>query len=505
MTFRYKLPTSLTSGLVSQAVLGTVLGLALGAGCNSREELAPWFAQEIQIVCADAPMATVGVEFRWDLNPTGGVGELKFEATGLPPGLTIDDDGVISGTPTMEGTFDQLVVTVTNAEGNERVFDTCGTILVNVPDAPMIECRDATGSIPDGFVGIAYKAFQVTAPGGATPYMWSVTGLPAGLTLTPDGANATTATITGTPTEKGAFNVQIMITDANGQMVTGECGDLVINDPISVDGSELLKAFPDGCVPLGVTLAELQADGIVFGGDGSPIACELRPGRGNGSDDFDNDPATPSTQPPGLSLNSDCAVTGTVSPSLPYGIYAFITTFTQSEQNAYVPYCAPQMVQPGSAYDIIREDTGNASTFKPGVVVLDDNEPLAYGTDVPDPKVTVTDDVDACAGNTCFYSFVFSYNTLSQMGSMVTANPNSKFPAQGFEGFTHAIRISDDPLAIFRGRAYVTNLRFDYCIADNADDCGNDPKYTAAERGELVKQNGGGSNYYFSLVALPNN
>ena len=30
-------------------------------------------------------------------------------------------------------------------------------------------------------------------------------------------------------------------------------------------------------------------------------------------------------------------------------------------------------------------------------------------------------------------------------------------------------------------------------------------KYDAAQRNMLVKQNGGGSNYYFSLVALPNN
>jgi len=505
MNFRTKLPTSLTSGLISRAVLGTVLGLALGAGCNSREELAPWFPQEVQIMCTDAPMATVGVEFRWDLSPSGGVGDLMFEATGLPPGLTIDQDGVISGTPTMEGTFADLVVTVTDGEGNVRVFDTCGSITVGVPDAPMIECKDATGSIPDGFVGLPYPDFKVNAPGGATPYMWSATGLPPGLTLTPDGATGTSATISGTATEKGVYVVEILITDANGQMVRGECGELVISDPISVDGSELLEAYPDGCVPLGVTLAELQANGIVFGGDGTPIACDLIPGRGNGSGDFDNDAATPSTHPPGLSLTSDCAVTGTISPSLPFGIYAFITTFTQSEQKAFVPYCAPQDVQPGSAYDIFREDTGNESTFKPGVLVLDEDEKLVYGTAVPDPKVTVTDDVGACAGNTCFYSFVFSYNTLSQDFSKVSANPNAKFPAQGFDGFTHAIQISDDPLTIFRGRSYVTNVQFNYCIADNADDCGNDAKYSAAERGELVKQNGGGSNYYFSLVALPNN
>jgi hypothetical protein len=505
MNLRTKLLTLPTSGLLSRAVLGTVLGLAVGAGCNSREELAPWFAQEIGIQCANAPDATVGQPFRWELKPTGGVGDLSFEATGLPPGLTIDQDGVISGTPTMDGNFDDLVITVTDADGNVSIFDACGGITVDKPDAPMIQCKDATGSIPDGFVGIGYADYKVNAPGGATPYQWTVINLPPGLELTPDGASTTSATISGTPTTKGTYNVEITVTDANGQEVRGECGELIINDPISVDTDALLEVYP-GCVPLDVTLAQLQAEGIIYGGDGTKIACELRPGRGNGSDNFDNDPMTPSTHPPGLTLTDACAVTGTISPSLPFGVYAFITTFTQSGQNAFVPYCAAQMVQPATAYNIVREDTGTEATFKPGVVVLDEGEMLSYGTDVPDPKVTVTDDVNACAGNTCFYSFVFGYNTLSSENSKVSANPNSKFPAQGFDGFTHALRVTDASLdALFRGRAYVTNIRFDYCIADNADDCGNDMKYTAAQRGELVRQNGGGSNYYFSLVALPAN
>jgi hypothetical protein len=502
MNFRFKLRNSglMTSGLLTGIALATVTTATTAmVGC-SREELAPWFPQELRIECQDAPPATVGQPFEWDLMPTGGIEPLTWMAEGLPAGLMIDD-GVISGTPTEAGTFDNLRITVTDGDGNVTVFETCGDLVVGEPDRPMIECIDDSGSIPDGFVGVPYT-FTVSAPGGVTPYTWEATNLPPGLTLTPDGASATTATISGTPTTKNTYGVDIVVTDANGEQVKATCGDLIISDPISVDTDELLMAFPDGCVPLGVTLKQLQDDGIIFGGDGSPITCELKPGRGNGSGNFDKDPATKDTHPPGLSLNGECAVTGTVSGSLPYGIYAFITTFTQTGLNAYVPYCAPQMEQAPTAYAIIREDTGSEATFKPGVQVLDPDESIAYGSDVPDPQVTVTDDVGACDGNTCFYAFVFAYNTLSSM-STVSANPNSKFPAQGFDGFTHAIRITDPPLDIFRGRAYVTNITFDYCIADNGDDCGNnaDPEL----RGELVRMNGGGSNYYFSLVALPAN
>ena len=68
------------------------------------------------------------------------------------------------------------------------------------------------------------------------------------------------------------------------------------------------------------------------------------------------------------------------------------------------------------------------------MVTVDPATGFTFGSDVPDPKVTVTDDVNACPGNTCFYAFVFAYNTLSG-NAKVSANPNSKFPAQGFDGF----------------------------------------------------------------------
>ena len=484
MNFRLML---LTSGLLT--------GIALG-GC-SREELAPWFPQELQIDCQDVPTAVLGQPYSFDLNLTGGLPPLTVTAEGLPKGLTVDNDGVISGTPTEEGTFD-FRITVTDADGNVRVFETCGDLVVDPPDQPMIQCTDDTGSIPDGFVGIVYS-FQVNAPGGVVPYTWSATNLPPGLTLTPDNANGTSATISGTPTTKGSYAVDITILDASGVETTAPCGDLVINDPLSVDTDNLLKAH-GGCVPLGVTLAQLQKDNILVGGDGSPIACAFVNGRGNGNKKWDgvND-----TEPPGLVLDAgSCAWSGKVSSNLPFGIYAYITTFTQTGLKAYVPYCAPQDVQAPTAYDVIREDTGSDATFKPGVVTVGPGG-LAYGSDVPDPKVTVTDNVNACAGNTCFYAFVFAYNALSQMAS-VSANPNSKFPAQGFDGFTHALRVTDDQLDIFRTRAYVANIQFDYCIAANGDDCGNN-EMDSAKRAELVRKNGGNSNYYFSLVALPAN
>jgi len=49
----------------------------------------------------------VGVPFLGQINISGGTppDTLSVDSGTLPPGLTLDDSGLISGTPTQEGTF----------------------------------------------------------------------------------------------------------------------------------------------------------------------------------------------------------------------------------------------------------------------------------------------------------------------------------------------------------------------------------------------------------------
>lgn len=59
------------------------------------------------------------------LEGTGGAGgPYTFSATGLPAGLTLSSSGVLSGTPTVEGTF-SYTVTVTDKDGNVGSGGTC--------------------------------------------------------------------------------------------------------------------------------------------------------------------------------------------------------------------------------------------------------------------------------------------------------------------------------------------------------------------------------------------
>ena len=90
--------------------------------------------------------------------------------------------------------------------------DTNCTLTVNptaVPPCSACPTINVTPSpLSSGTVGTAYTG-SPSASGGSTPYAWTATGLPAGLSL-----NASTGAITGTPTASGAAT--ITATDANG-------------------------------------------------------------------------------------------------------------------------------------------------------------------------------------------------------------------------------------------------------------------------------------------------
>lgn len=487
-------PLVLTTAFVTSALVGC-----------TRDELAPWgFPEGVRLACegADAPpRGQVGANYSYAPEVVAGtpVTWSVDPATPLPAGLSIDPmTGTISGIPTVDGTF-PLTLLITDDRGATATVS-CADIVID-PGAA-VDCREDPEDIPDGFVGLAY-AYQPTAGGGSAPYSnWAAEGLPPGLTIDPNSG-----AISGTPTTTGLYNVRITVSDSTGATLEGDCGVLEIRDPITVDTDELLMTFPDGCVSFGVTLQQLIDDGIVVPVKDATDAptCALEPGRGNGNRDFNSD-GNASEFPPGIAVDpTTCELTGGIDPKLRYGAYAWIVTLNQSGTKGYLPYCAPQDQQAGTAYDVVRTDSGTDKTLSPGHVILGANDTMfTYGTMAPDPLMTVTYN-QACAG-ACYYAYIFSYNALSQMAS-VQAGPSSKFPANGFEGFTHAIRVTETDttfLGNYRKRAFVTNISYDYCIAQNEQDCGNnepDPALKAMK----IRQNGGGSNYEFGLIVLPEN
>ncbi len=122
---------------------------------------------------ASLPGAAVDSAYLVTFFATGGVGPNAWSlaAGTLPPGLSLDATGTLSGTATMAGTY-TFVVHVTDRSTPARAAQCQFTI--GVFTSPL---SVTTISLPSGVVGTPY-ADAVTVNGGAKPYAWSVRQAP---------------------------------------------------------------------------------------------------------------------------------------------------------------------------------------------------------------------------------------------------------------------------------------------------------------------------------------
>lgn len=125
-----------------------------------------------------------------------------FNATGLPPGLSVDlTNGTISGVPTTHGVFN-----VTLAAANNYGTDTRTLVLtVSLPSTPVIS-SPLSASVQAG----SFFSYSITASN--SPIAFNATGLPSGLSV-----NQSTGTISGTPTMPGAYGVTIAAANYGGR------------------------------------------------------------------------------------------------------------------------------------------------------------------------------------------------------------------------------------------------------------------------------------------------
>jgi hypothetical protein len=145
---------------------------------------------------------------------SGGTGADTFSlASGpLPPGLTLNPSGLLTGTPTTAGTYN-FIIQVTDSGSPAQTAQQAYSIVIAPATAPGPLTVDPT-SLPDGSVGTAYPASTFSVSGGTGGVTYAVTsgGLPPGLNLTPLGTNQ--AQITGTPTTAGSYTFTILATDS---------------------------------------------------------------------------------------------------------------------------------------------------------------------------------------------------------------------------------------------------------------------------------------------------
>ncbi len=231
------------------------------------------------------PAGQVGAAYpATTLSPSGGTAPYTWSATGLPAGLVLDPaSALVSGTPTAAGTAD-VAVTVVDATG----ATSSAKYSLVVTAAPTI-----TGppTVPNGQVGSKYASTTIVGAGGTTPYLWSATGLPPGLSL-----DSATGVLSGLPTTAGTFPLKITMTDAVAASAT-------IGYTVSVASS------------LAITTATLPASQV-----GSTYAAQLTVAGGSS-------PYTWSATglPPGLELSLDGVISGTTKTAGSYSIGLTVT------------------------------------------------------------------------------------------------------------------------------------------------------------------------------------
>ncbi|MHC4714392.1 MAG: putative Ig domain-containing protein, partial [Planctomycetota bacterium] len=224
---------------------------------------------DLVVTTAALPGGQVGTAYSQTLAATGGVTPYTWSviAGALPGGLGLNAaTGEISGTPTVDGTFNFTV----QVDDSQVPADTATQALsiIIIPADLVI----TTAALPDGQIGVAYSQ-TLGAAGGIPPYSWSIIAgaLPTGLAL-----NAATGEISGTPTTDGTFNFTVQVDDAQ---VPADTATQALSITIPADLAVTTASLPDGQV--GVSYSQtLAATGGVTPYTWSVIAGALPDGLG---------------------------------------------------------------------------------------------------------------------------------------------------------------------------------------------------------------------------------
>jgi hypothetical protein len=187
--------------------LGSTSGAASGTlGVDARGDvfIARVPQGSLEVSSLNLADGVVADSYMQTLDADGGVAPYSWALTAgtLPAGLSLSSSGLISGTPTLIGSS-SFTVTVTDSEGTPATA--IATLSITIQPALSV----STSVLPAGTTGSGYSQV-LAAAGGVSPYTWSIASgsLPPGLTLGPDG------TISGTPSQTGAFSFTVEVEDS---------------------------------------------------------------------------------------------------------------------------------------------------------------------------------------------------------------------------------------------------------------------------------------------------
>ncbi|NMG56547.1 Ig-like domain-containing protein [Aromatoleum aromaticum] len=166
----------------------------------------------------DLPSAEEEKSYATILAATGGVPPYKWErvaGSSLPSGLSLSTDGVITGTPFVDGLFRFALRVTDSATSPQSVMKEFSIAIAAAPEEepviPLLAVETKKDGLPTGTINQPYVAL-LTASGGTVPYTWSAASLPTGLSVSAEGV------VSGTPTVGGTFDVALTVKDADSRV-----------------------------------------------------------------------------------------------------------------------------------------------------------------------------------------------------------------------------------------------------------------------------------------------
>lgn len=169
-------------------------------------------AEPVQVIpptSVTLPGPVVGIPYQGLLEAQGGVPPYTFACVKgkLPTGLSLGNDGSITGQPTKSGKKTATIEARDAFGGSGR-----RSITLNVAKP----VRVTTSSLPKGKLGRSYSA-TLKAKEGRAPYSWVLVSgtLPPGLEFA-----APSGTVTGIPTATGTFPITVRVIDDAGSQAT---------------------------------------------------------------------------------------------------------------------------------------------------------------------------------------------------------------------------------------------------------------------------------------------
>jgi len=161
----------------------------------------------LKIISTSLPDGNVGVWYRADIAFSGGrplwTWSLAPGSNPLPVGLSISEvNAGVWGTPTQAGTFE---FTVQGKDSGNPGQTATGTIHLFIDNRVVV----TTQFLPYAVANWPYRE-SLQAMGGTPPYAWiAQRTMPPGLGLSSSGE------VSGTPTQRGLFTIEVQVTDSS--------------------------------------------------------------------------------------------------------------------------------------------------------------------------------------------------------------------------------------------------------------------------------------------------